>query len=59
MKRGPPLTLPAMTCRSASSSEAVITGMREIPAGRPIPNRDPRDAFQFDVPRNVLLALPS
>jgi hypothetical protein len=49
------LNMPAEDART----EAVITGMREIPAGRPIPNRDPRDAFQFDVPRNVLLALPS
>ena len=39
-------------------TEAVITSIREIPQGRPIPNRDPRDAFQSELPRQFLLSLP-
>ena len=41
-----------------AKTEAVITSMRPVPGGRPVPNRDPKDAFQFDLPRNMLLSEP-
>ena len=43
---------------SLKKTEAVITSMRPVPGGRPVPNRDPKDAFQFDLPRNMLLSDP-
>ena len=48
------LNMPAQ----AGHSRAVITGMREVPAARPIPGRDKDDWFKHDLPENFLLTLP-
>jgi hypothetical protein len=39
-------------------TDAVITGMREVPNARPIPGRDPSKWFQLDLPSDFALALP-
>jgi hypothetical protein len=42
-----------------AKTEMVITGMREVPNARPIPGRNPSNAFQFELPREFMLALPA
>jgi hypothetical protein len=48
------LNMPADEVRT----EAVITDIRPIPGGRPTPGRGPENAYQPELPRNVLLAAP-
>jgi hypothetical protein len=48
------LTMPPEEAKTG----AVITGMRECPAARPIPGRDPKDAYQIELSREFMLCLP-